>query len=429
MKRYEKYKPSGIEWISEVPEHWCIRRIKRVTSIIRGGSPRPIDQYLTENEGYNWIKIGDSVKGSKYITSTAQKIKKEGLKSTRMVHVDDLILSNSMSFGQPYILKIDGCIHDGWLSFSNYVGINKDFLYYILQSEMCDIQFEMSVDGGVVKNLNIDKVGDAIILVPEIFEQEAIAAYLDSRCGDIDKVVATQEKRIALLNEMKQSIITQAVTQGLNPDAKMKNSGVEWIGMVPEHWEVKKLKFVVTCNDDVLDEKTPKDTVIRYVEISDVDSVNGVKNFTEYEFKNAPSRARRITKVDDVIVSTVRTYLKAIARIKDDDLIVSTGFAVLRAKDIDVDYLAYCSLSQYFIDDVISESVGVSYPAINASQLVNIKIALPGINEQKEIADYLNQRCAEIDKQIGTMTRQIELLREYKQSLITEVVTGKRKVC
>ncbi len=204
---------------------------------------------------------------------------------------------------------------------------------------------------------------------------------------------------------------------------KYKPSGIDWIGEVPEHWEEKKLKFVVSCNDEVLDEKTDANTIIRYVEISDVNAVDGVNNFTEYEFGKAPSRARRITRKNDIIVSTVRTYLKAIAKIKDDDLIVSTDFAVLRAKGIDVDYLAFTSLSQFFIDAVISDSVGVSYPSINTSQLVNIKIAVPPLAEQEAIAAYLDARCADIDKVVATQEKRIALLQELKQSEITQAVT------
>jgi type I restriction enzyme S subunit len=117
-----------------------------------------------------------------------------------------------MSFGQPYIMKIDGCIHDGWLAFSNYNGIVMDYLYYTLQSHFCATQFGMSVDGGVVKNLNIDKVGDTFISLPPIEEQSEIAEYLDRRCGEIDKQIGAVTKQIELLREYKQALITEVVT-------------------------------------------------------------------------------------------------------------------------------------------------------------------------------------------------------------------------
>ena len=136
-----------------------------------------------------------------------------------------------------------------------------------------------------------------------------------------------------------------------------KPTGVKWLGEIPSHWEIVPLKHVVTYNDEVLLETENNNKHIKYVEIGDVDSVSGVKRYTEYAFKDAPSRARRITRKGDVIVSTVRTYLRAVAPIIDDDLIVSTGFAVLRAKTIEKRFLAYYLMSDYFVGEVIRRSV------------------------------------------------------------------------
>ena len=152
-------KDSGIEWIGEIPMEWNIKRLKNLSVVIRGGSPRPIEDYLSpDDNGYNWIRIGDSKKGSKYIDSTERKIIPDGLKKSRFVKKGSLILSNSMSFGQPYILKIDGCIHDGWVALSDII-IHKEFMYYFLISESARSQFQYKVAGGVVQNLNIDKNG------------------------------------------------------------------------------------------------------------------------------------------------------------------------------------------------------------------------------------------------------------------------------
>lgn len=202
-----------------------------------------------------------------------------------------------------------------------------------------------------------------------------------------------------------------------------KSSGVEWIGDVPEKWNIMKLKFLASYNDEVLPEKTDANQIINYVEISDVNCSDGIVNTTEYEFKEAPSRARRITKKGDVIISTVRTYLKAIAKVNEDGLIASTGFIVLRPKKINESYLAYSALSDNFIFDVLSQSVGVSYPAINASQIVNIKIPLPPKEEQVAIAAYLDAKCAKIDNVLAVQQKRIELLKELKQSIITNAVT------
>ena len=156
---------------------------------------------------------------------------------------------------------------------------------------------------------------------------------------------------------------------------------------------------------------------------------NGITNIEEMQFVNAPSRARRITKVGDVIVSTVRTYLKAIAPITEDGLIVSTGFCVIRPnKSISSKYLEYFTKSDIFSDCVSSNSVGISYPAINASRLMNFYIIEPPEDEQKRIAEYLDQKCSKVDELISIKQQKIEKLNQYKKSLIYEYVTGKKEM-
>ena len=160
----------------EIPESWAWVRLGAVLEIARGGSPRPIQQYLTtEPDGINWIKIGDTDKGGKYIYKTKEKIRPEGVVKSRMVHSGDFLLTNSMSFGRPYILKTDGCIHDGWLVLSNrFECYSVDFLYYILSSPFAYYQFCDSVSGAVVKNLNSDKVANALFPLPPLSEQQRI---------------------------------------------------------------------------------------------------------------------------------------------------------------------------------------------------------------------------------------------------------------
>ena len=165
----------------EIPESWAWVRLGAVLEIARGGSPRPIQQYLTtEPDGINWIKIGDTDKGGKYIYKTKEKIRPEGVVKSRMVHSGDFLLTNSMSFGRPYILKTDGCIHDGWLVLSNrFECYSVDFLYYILSSPFAYYQFCDSVSGAVVKNLNSDKVANALFPLPPLSEQHRIVQRIE----------------------------------------------------------------------------------------------------------------------------------------------------------------------------------------------------------------------------------------------------------
>ena len=183
----------------DIPETWRWEKVGKVLGIARGGSPRPITSYLTtSDDGYNWIKIGDSEIGGKYINRTAEKIIKEGLYKTRLVHKGDLLLSNSMSFGRPYILNIDGCIHDGWLVLHDYSELlNKEFLYFVFSSNVLKEQFFGKVSGAVVKNLNSDKVADTLIPLPPIEEQQRIVEKLNTILPIIDSMAVYGTKKKA----------------------------------------------------------------------------------------------------------------------------------------------------------------------------------------------------------------------------------------
>ena len=202
-----------------------------------------------------------------------------------------------------------------------------------------------------------------------------------------------------------------------------KDSGVQWIGEIPSHWEVRRLKTIVTCNDETISESYDENKEIAYVEIGDVDSVDGIKNYTRYKFKDAPSRARRMTRVGDVIVSTVRTYLKAIAFIKEPDLIVSTGFAVLRPKNVSPKYLSYSAMCDGFTTEVLRYSIGISYPAISSNDLLSLKIPIPSFPEQKKIVNYIESRTSKIDAYIAEKEKEVQLLNELKEAEIAKVVT------
>ena len=172
----------------ELPEKWEFVRLNYVATIARGGSPRPIKDFLTNSpSGLNWIKIGDTEKGGKYINQTKERIKPEGLKKSRLIHKGDFLLTNSMSFGRPYISNIEGCIHDGWLVISPSFGdvFDKDFLYYVLSSPYAKDQFTGKVSGAVVKNLNTDKVASSIIPLPPLAEQRRIVKRIEELFAEI----------------------------------------------------------------------------------------------------------------------------------------------------------------------------------------------------------------------------------------------------
>lgn len=204
-----------------------------------------------------------------------------------------------------------------------------------------------------------------------------------------------------------------------------KPSGMDWVGDIPGHWDVRRIKYTASINDEALSETTNPEFEFTYVDIGSVDAVRGIVTTEVYRFEDAPSRARRIVRDGDTIVSTVRTYLRAIAPIRnpEDNLIVSTGFAVVRPRTLNAGYLSYALRSPFFVETVVSRSTGVSYPAINAPEVGNIGVTIPPLEEQKAIAAFLDRETSRIDALIEKKQRQIQLLQEKRSALISHAVT------
>ena len=221
------------EFDIDIPDNWTSIKLGEVCIIARGGSPRPINEYITNDEnGINWIKIGDTEKDGKYIYSTKEKIKPEGLKKSRMVHIGDFLLTNSMSFGRPYILKTNGCIHDGWLVISQPIEVfNQDYLYLLLSSNYAYIQFCGKVSGAVVKNLNSDKVANSVFPLPPIEEQQRIVDKVNEIMTKIDEYEKIENQLVQLKEkfpgDMRDSILQSAMggklTKQMHNDSSPSN--------------------------------------------------------------------------------------------------------------------------------------------------------------------------------------------------------------
>ncbi len=224
---------------------------------------------------------------------------------------------------------------------------------------------------------------------------------------------------------MMPQVNMQKLITKYKPYPAYRPSGVEWLGDIPAHWEVRRLKYLATVNDEALPATTDPDMEMTYVDIGNVDLVRGITGTEDMTFEDAPSRARRIVRQGDIVISTVRTYLKAIARIEstDTNLIVSTGFAVIRPNHLHDGFVAYALGSPYFVERVVAHSVGVSYPAINAGELACLDIAFPPLPEQQAIADFLDRETARIDALVAKKEQLIELLQEKRTALITSAVT------
>ena len=302
---------------------------------------------------------------------------------------------------------------------------------------MARAQLHAVATGSTYEAVSVADVGNLPLAHPDRDEQARISAYLDTEVERMDLLSQKQDRLLEHLREQRSALVTRAVTRGLppkearaagfDPAPPLRASGVEWLGDLPAHWEVKRLKYLATINDEALPDATPPDHEMQYVDIGSVDSLKGVTTSESLTFEGAPSRARRIVRDGDTIVSTVRTYLRAIAAIREpaENLVVSTGFAVVRPRRMEPGYLSYAARESRFVETVVARSVGVSYPAVNASEIATIPVPRPPEAEQRAIADYLDRETAKLDRLIGKVETAIERLREYRSALITAVVTGK----
>ncbi|SDW84084.1 restriction endonuclease subunit S [Tepidimicrobium xylanilyticum] len=411
-KRYERYKDSGVEWIGEIPEEWEFRRISHICTLGRGRVISKIE--IAENEGehpvYSSQTENDGVLGyintydfeGDYVTWTT-----DGANAgTVFRRTGRFNCTNVCGTLKPKENNLDLSYLTYALSLETKRYVRLDINPKLMNNEMAKIR----------------------VLFPPSDEQKAIANFLDQKTAEIDDLIADKEKLIELLQEKRQAIITEAVTKGLNPNVRMKDSGIEWIGEIPEHWILSKIKYVSLINNKTLSESTDDDYEIDYIDISSVTSIGEIDGIQRLNFKDAPSRARRILSKGDTIVSTVRTYLKAIAFIENvqSNLICSTGFAVLTPlSKVVPKYLFYLMRSEKYVNEIVRRSVGVSYPAINASDIGALECAIPNKDEQKYIVEYLDNCTTQIDQLVNDIQTQIQKLKEYRQSLISEAVTGK----
>ncbi|MDK2800752.1 MAG: type restriction enzyme subunit [Clostridiales bacterium] len=428
FKRYERYKDSGVKWIGEIPEEWETVPLKRIFKIINGGTPSSSEESYWNGE-IVWVTPNDLSKLTEAcIVDSERKITEDGLHncSARIVPKGSIVISTRAPIGYVAIAEVPLCTNQGCKSLVPTKVINNKYFYYWMHS----ISFYLNVLGQGTTFLELSNSSLSVVelLTPSINEQKAIANFLDLKTAGIDGLIADKEKLIELLQEKRQAIITEAVTKGLNQNVKMKDSGIEWIGEIPEHWRLSKIKYESLINNKTLSESTDDDYEIEYIDISSVTSIGGINDVQSLNFKDAPSRARRILSKGDTIVSTVRTYLKAIAFIENtqSNLICSTGFAVLTPlSKVVPKYLFYLMRSEKYVNEIVRRSVGVSYPAVNASDIGDLECALPDRDEQMYIVEYLDNFTMQINQLVNDIQLQIQKLKEYRQSLISEAVTGK----
>lgn len=401
--------------IGLIPEDWGVSKLGEKCLIYRGGSPRPIENYITNNaDGINWIKIGDVESDSKYIIKTKEKIKQEGVIRSRAVYAGDLILSNSMSFGRPYILKINGCIHDGWLviHIQEYIkNIDLDYLYYLLGSAYVFRQYTQMAAGSSVQNLNKEKVANVIVAIPTKKEQNKIATVLIS----IDNLLLSLDKLIEKKRLIKQGVMQELLT------GKKRLPGFtgEWVER--RLGEISKIyrggsprpieNYLTTMNDG-----------INWIKIGDVDKSAKYIYKTQERIKPSGVSSSRYVKSGDFLLSNSMSFgrpyiLKTSGCIHDGWLVIQDY-----QQYCDCDFLYYTLSSNYILQQYKAKAAGSSVLNLNKDIASNVIMKYPkDILEQKAIAKVLSS----IDKEIESLEGKKAKYEQIKQGMMQQLLTGK----
>ena len=424
LKPYPHYKPSGVEWLGDVPAHWEVLPNRAIfAEVNERGHPRAEMLSVTIAEGVirqRTLLEDRSKKDTSRLDRSAYKLVQPG----------DIAYNKMRAWqGAIGMSEYRGIVSPAYIVQRPRNGANARYLHYLLRTPAFATEAERWSYGiaSDMWSLRPEHFKMIYACVPPLAEQAAIVRYLDHTDGRICRYLRSRERLIELLKEYRQATIHEAVTQGLDPDVPLKPSGAEWLGDVPAHWEVRRLKHWVEINEAVLPETTDPDFEFRYLEIGAVGTGVLVEEPATIRFAHAPSRARRIVKSGDTIISTVRTYLKAVwfAEEVNDALICSTGFAVLTPRRATVPkFVSYAVQDHAFTDRVTAESVGIAYPAIAESRFRSFHVCVPPLAEQAAIAAYLDKQTAAIAAAMARAQREIDLLSEYRTRLIADVVTG-----
>ncbi|ENI5846459.1 restriction endonuclease subunit S [Flavobacterium psychrophilum] len=420
MTTYAKYKKSRESWLGEIPEHWVEKKFKHIFS----------EKKKTTNVD---LPCG-SISFGKVVYKDDEKIPESTKRSYQVLSNGDFLI-NPLNLNYDLVsLRIalsdkDVVVSSGYIILNNNLKLNKDYYKWLLH--IFDVVYMKTLGSGVRQTLSFTHIANSELVFPPIEEQNKMANFLETKTIKIDQAIAIKQKQIELLKERRQILIHKAVTKGLNDTIKFKDSNVEWIGEIPKHWEVKRLKDICSINLNSLPENTNINFELKYVDIGSVNLENGINNVEEYTFKNAPSRARRIAEKGDTIISTVRTYLKAIDFVDElkSTYVYSTGFAVLHPKEfIYPEFLGNFVRSDAFTEQVTVNSKGMSYPAINSTDIGRLTVVHCGFEEQKQIVAFIENTTSKIATAISLKEQEIEKLKEYKTSLVNSVITGKVKV-
>ena len=423
MKKYDNYKNSGIEWIGDVPEHWDITKIKYAFNTQKGKTPKNLID--SENEGTNVYLSMDYLRGEPkqtfYVSSDESVI---------ITDEDETLLLWDGSNAGEFIKSKKGVLSSTMALIQSQI-INKNFQWFFFKS--FESLLKDSCNGMGIPHVDGKFFRCSEFIVPNEIEQTAIANYLDYKTNQIDALTSKKQQFIKLLQEERIAVINQAVTKGLDPDVLMKDSGIDWLGEIPKHWDVKKLKYVGNCQNGISEGAEFFGSGYPFVSYSDVyknnilpKNVFGLANSNEkhqehYSVEeNDVFFTRTSETIEEIGIASIcyETIEKAVfagflIRFRPNTEIINKGFSK---------YYFRCFIPRTFF---VKEMNLVTRASLSQELLKRLPILLPSINEQQRIATFLDKKTSEIDLVISKSKQEIGLLKEYKTALISEVVTGK----
>ncbi|WP_226396843.1 restriction endonuclease subunit S [Haemophilus sp. Marseille-Q0026] len=434
MNRYERYKDSGIPWLGEVPEHWDTMSLKYICDVRDGTHDTP--QYIYESDNSYPLVTSKDISNGNINFESAKFISEEdylNISKRSNVNFGDLLMPMIGTVGGSVLVETYRKFTIKNVALFKAGQFCAKWLKYFLDSELSKIQFELEKNGGVQDFVGLTTLRNLIILKLPLKEQTTIAHYLDTKLGEIDALIDKQQTLLEKLAEQRTAVITHAVTKGLNPAAPMKKSGVEWLGDVPAHWNVSYLKFYYEVQlGKMLQPKSNNtdDFEISYFKAFHVQWNNIMTEELPLMWVN-PSELDKYTvnNGDLLICEGGEVGRCSILRNLDGIAIIQNAVHRVRTlKNSEIRYLDYVirHIASVGWFNILCNKATIAH--LTSEKLINLNIPIPPKDEQINIADYLDQETAKIDRLCDTVNQTIGRLKEYRTALITQAVTGKIKV-
>jgi type I restriction enzyme S subunit len=431
MSKYEKYISSGIDFLGDIPNHWKRKRIKDVSDTIAGGTPDTGKEAYWEGD-IPWLPSGKVQNCIINKEDADTFITELGLKNsaTKMLPYPSVLVAlTGATCSNIGYLTFDACANQSVVGMPGSKQLNPSYLFYTLQSQKEQILLHQT--GGAQGGISERNVKFLFIPLPTPDEQLAIANYLDNQTQKIDRLIANKKAQAEKLKELRQIEINNAVTKGLNPNDEMKDSGIEWLGKIPKHWDVKRLKDLVNKIGDGI-HSTPN-----YVDVSEIYFVNG-NNLINGEIKifdntDCIDEAEFLKyKLDfnlGTLLISINGTIGNLAFYKGEKIVLGKSAAYIDYTSKLNNYYLYYFLQSYMVSNIFELSFsGTTIKNLSLFTMRNLRMFLPPKEEQIKIANYLQERTGAIDKLIKNVETQIEKLQELRKIKIYEAVTGKIKV-